>query len=88
MPINERRKAAEEWALANFRHNPEGRGDGWQYEDYVVPAHLAGQECGEKREREAVVRFIRRLADSWHDPSHPLTDVANLIARGEHPGGE
>ena len=86
MPINECRKAAAEWC-AEY-------GEGWSMKDYVrfsrqnvdlatMDAHLAGQECGEKREREAVVRFCETTANGW-----TCVSIALAIARGEHRGGE
>lgn len=73
-----RRKAAEEWMRDAFRA---------AFEDNfgsMVPtamlAHEAGQECGEKREREATVKWLR----AWSARGVSLIGLANCIEAGEH----
>ena len=104
MPINECRKAAAEWC-AEY-------GEGWSMKDYVrfsrqnvdlatMDAHLAGQECGEKRERgaerAATVAWLRMIEKRTRDYSRPSTEsllvadeydyIARTIMSGEHRGG-
>jgi len=74
-----RRKAAEEWVRE--RAQIEDRAN-WITVD---TAHIAGQELGEQREREEVVRELRRLAALWGEsqPGASLRQAAERFERGE-----
>ena len=86
-----KRKAAEDYLLRLY-----GDRDRLQLEvfrEFVERDHVAGQECGEQREREAVVKWLSEGAGGLElkvnrYSAFSFTDVADAIERGEHRGEE
>jgi len=72
-----RRQAAEEWALAET--------EGQEQYNIAVAAHLAGQELGEQRAVEGIVRWLRDEAGKIVDIDEHVTYhlLADAIERGE-----
>lgn len=80
-----RRQAAEEWVRSmGYRAMTEPA------PPEIEEAHIAGQELGEQREREEVVRELRRLAALWGEsqPGASLRQAAERFERGEWKEGK
>jgi len=78
---DERRKAAEDYLLRLY-----GDRDRLQLEvfrEFVERDHVAGQECGEQRAVEGIVRWLRGFAKGM-----ALTGLADEIERGEWKEGK
>jgi len=80
---DERRKAAEDYLLRLY-----GDRDRLQLEvfrEFVERDHVAGQECGEQRAVEGIVRWLRDEAGKIVDIDEHVTYhlLADAIERGE-----
>lgn len=75
-----KRKAAEEWAVDEW---------GWlDKEDdhirkFLADGHFAGQECGEQRAVEGIVRWLRGVKVNGIVCAHLNEFAAEMIERGE-----
>ena len=91
MTPDERRRAAEEWRNEiRSRRTPI---EDWEPDDGIA-GHLAGQECGEKREREAIgqelLDLLARKGKYKGSTRDRISEVFAMQARlrGEHREGE
>lgn len=81
-----RRKAAEDYLLRLY-----GDRDRLQLEvfrEFVERDHVAGQECGEQRAVEGIVRWLRGVKVNGIVCAHLNEFAAEMIERGEWKEGK